>query len=235
MLLSSDRPAIILQSAHDLRLCCYKTTLLSRQRILTTVSIGQGRLLALLVKIDSPAIRQSHCSDIEKAADCKSLLDFALNKMVDYKQDVVAHLGLIQFFTDWLKVCSVISCSGKSGVYPLERERARWSYSVVENQLTLKQESLSHGPRFNNSMPDSPALYYLQASGLHARTADYYHSPNSSTRCSSQNGSFQDYDSRVLYTQACHYLETYYVLHAKVRVLTSNARLPKCGMTDFKV
>ena len=70
-----------------------------------TVSIGQGRLLALIAKIDSPAIRQSHCSDVEKAADCKNLLDFAVNKMVDYKHDVVAHLGLIQFFVDWLKVC----------------------------------------------------------------------------------------------------------------------------------
>ena len=69
------------------------------------VSIGQGRLLALIAKIDSPAIRQSHCSDVEKAADCKNLLDFAVNKMVDYKHDVVAHLGLIQFFVDWLKVC----------------------------------------------------------------------------------------------------------------------------------
>ena len=66
-------------------------------------------------------------------------------------------------------------------------------------------------------MPDSPALYYLQASGLHARTADYYHSPSSTNGCSSQGGSIHaDYDSQVLYTQACHYLKAYYVLHAKV-------------------
>ena len=83
--------------------------------------------------------------------------------------------------------------------------------------MTPEQESRHHGPRFNHTMPDSPALYYLQASGLHARTAGYYHSPNSTNRCSSQDGSYYaDYDSQVLYTQACQYLQTYYGFHAKV-------------------
>ena len=37
----------------------------------------------------------------------------------------------------------------------------------------------------------SPAMYYMQASGLHARTASYYHSPTD-----------ESYDSRVLASQA---------------------------------
>ena len=95
--------------------------------MLTTATIGQGRLLALLAQIDSPAIRQSHCADIEKAADCKNLLDFAVSKMIDYKQDVVAHLGLIQFFEDWLEVRNVILrsllLSRTEHRYPLSRLR----------------------------------------------------------------------------------------------------------------
>lgn len=51
----------------------------------------------------------------------------------------------------------------------------------------------------------SPALYYMQASGLHSRTASYYHSPTDP----------QTFESGVLYSQAARYLQTYYTLHAE--------------------
>ena len=136
-------------------------------------TVAQSRLLALLAKTDDPRIRQSHHEDIEKAYGSKNLLDFAVNRMIEYQLDVLMHLTLIQFFTDWL------------------RESA-WHEQAFSD---LAQRS--------SQLDVSPALYYMQASGLHARTASYYHSPTDS----------QSFDSLALYSQAGGYLEAYYLLH----------------------
>ena len=136
-------------------------------------TIAQSRLLALLAKIDDPRLRQSHHLDIEKAYGSKNLLDFAVNRMINYKGDVLMHLTLIQFFSDWL-------------LESAWHERAFSDEAQRSSQLDV-----------------SPALYYMQASGLHARTASYYHNPTDT----------QSFDSRTLYSQASRYLETYYFLH----------------------
>ena len=65
--------------------------------------IGQSRLLALLAKIDSPESRKSHFEEVEKLYKCKNLLQFAVKEMVDYNGDVIMHLGLMQFFAQWLR------------------------------------------------------------------------------------------------------------------------------------
>ena len=136
-------------------------------------AIAQSRLLALIAKIDDPQIRQSHHLDIEKAYGSKNLLDFAVNRMINYQRDVLMHLTLIQFFADWL-------------LESAWHERAFSDEAQRSSQLDV-----------------SPALYYLQASGLHARTASYYHSPTET----------QSFDLLALYSQAGRYLEAYYFLH----------------------
>ena len=136
-------------------------------------TIAQSRLLALIAKIDDPRIRQSHHLDIEKAYGSKNLLDFAVNRMVSYQRDALMHLTLIQFFADWL-------------LESAWHERAFSDEAQRSSQLDV-----------------SPALYYMQASGLHARTASYYHSPTDT----------QSFDSLALYSQAGRYLEAYYFLH----------------------
>lgn len=136
-------------------------------------TIAQSRLLALLAKIDDPRTRQSHHLDIEKAYGSKNLLDFAVNQMINYRKDVLMHLTLMQFFSDWL-----LESAWHERVFSDEAQRS--------SQLDV-----------------SPALYYMQASGLHARTASYYHSPTDA----------QSFDSQALYSQASRYLEAYYFLH----------------------
>ena len=136
-------------------------------------TIAQSRLLALIAKIDDPRIRQSHHLSIEKAYGSKNLLDFAVNRMVDHERDLMMHLVLIEFFSFWL------------------RESA-WH-----------EQTFSDEARRFSQIDVSPALYYMQASGLHARTASYYHSPTDT----------KSFDSRTLYSQAARYLETYFFLH----------------------
>lgn len=134
---------------------------------------AQSRLLSLMSKIDDPQLRQSHHLDIEKAYAAKNLLDFAVNKMVDYRSDVLMHLNLMQFFTEWL-----------------------WESVRKDRAFRAKtQEPLP--------LDMSPALHYLEASGLHARTASYYHSPTDP----------DSFTSGVLYTQAARYLRAYYIHH----------------------
>lgn len=66
-------------------------------------TVAQGRLLALLPIIDNPRIRHSSCPEIEKQYGVGSLLDFAALTMVDYESDVLMHMTLIHFFTEWLR------------------------------------------------------------------------------------------------------------------------------------
>ena len=134
---------------------------------------AQSRLLSLISKIDDPQLRQSHHLDIEKAYGANSLLDFAVNKMVDYKFDVLMHLNLMQFFSEWL-------------------------WESVWKDRAFKDKTQEPLP-----LDMSPALHYLQASGLHARTVSYYHSPTNP----------DSFDSRVLYSQAARYLQVYYIQH----------------------
>ena len=89
-----------------------------------------------------------------------SLLDFAVNQMVDYKRDVMMHLTLMQFFSEWI--------------------------------LRSKAQNLRSRTTMPSYPDSSPALHYMEASGLHARTVGYYHSPSE----------MDSFESKVLYSQA---------------------------------
>ncbi|KAL8826621.1 MAG: hypothetical protein Q9191_003685 [Dirinaria sp. TL-2023a] len=65
-------------------------------------TIAQGRLLALVAKVDCLSIRISQYPEIEQQYGVDCLLDFAVLVMVDYEADLLMHMTLIQFFSDWL-------------------------------------------------------------------------------------------------------------------------------------
>ncbi|TKA31992.1 hypothetical protein B0A50_01237 [Salinomyces thailandicus] len=73
-----------------------------------TKTIAQARLLELLPKLGAmhwTAVANSHHRDIEAKYDLApeaGLLDFAALKMVDYKDDVLMHRCLIDFFSELL-------------------------------------------------------------------------------------------------------------------------------------
>lgn len=67
-------------------------------------TVAQGRLLALLPIIDNQRIRHSSCPEVEKQYGVQSLTDFAALAMVDYERDVLMHMTLIHFFTQWLRL-----------------------------------------------------------------------------------------------------------------------------------
>ncbi|KAL8732292.1 MAG: hypothetical protein Q9166_002864 [cf. Caloplaca sp. 2 TL-2023] len=68
-------------------------------------TVAQARLLDLLVKIDCDSIRHPQIAEIEHRYGVKDggLLEFAALKMVDYEDDVLMHMTLIDFFAELLK------------------------------------------------------------------------------------------------------------------------------------
>ena len=69
-------------------------------------TISQARLLDILLKIDSIPVRTSQIPEIEQrfGIDNGGLLQFAALRMVDYKDDVLMHMTLIDFYANYLRV-----------------------------------------------------------------------------------------------------------------------------------
>ena len=69
-------------------------------------TISQARLLDILLKIDSIPVRTSQIPEIEQrfGIDNGGLLHFAALCMVDYKDDVLMHMTLIDFYANYLRV-----------------------------------------------------------------------------------------------------------------------------------
>ncbi|KAL8968840.1 MAG: hypothetical protein Q9183_002283, partial [Haloplaca sp. 2 TL-2023] len=63
-----------------------------------------ARLLDLLIKIDCQFIRQSHIAEVENHYGVKEggLLDFAASRMVEFEDDILMHMTLIDFFAELL-------------------------------------------------------------------------------------------------------------------------------------
>lgn len=116
-------------------------------------AVAQARLLDLLLCIDGDGslIRTSQLSDVEQQYGVHTgggLLHFAAMQMVDYRDDVLMHVTLIDFYTKFLS-----------------RKHARLQ--------ALQEISLEdHSP--TSSFP----LNFLQENGLHARTLKYYLDPD---------------------------------------------------------
>lgn len=68
-------------------------------------TLAQARLMEWLPKVgamDWDAISRGHHADVESQYKCESLLEFAVSRMVDTKDDVLMHQCLINFFSDIL-------------------------------------------------------------------------------------------------------------------------------------
>lgn len=67
-------------------------------------TVSQARLLDMLLKIDSAPLRTSQISEVERRFRVKDggLLHFAAIHMVDYRDDVLMHMTLIQFYAKFL-------------------------------------------------------------------------------------------------------------------------------------
>ena len=68
-------------------------------------TLSQARLLEMLLIIDSGPVRTSQIPDIEERFGVKNggLLQFAAIHMVDYEDDVLMHITLIDFYANYLK------------------------------------------------------------------------------------------------------------------------------------
>lgn len=68
-------------------------------------TVSQARLLGMLLKIDSDPVRTSQIPEIEQRFGVKNggLLQFAAIHMVDYRDDVLMHMTLINFYAAYLR------------------------------------------------------------------------------------------------------------------------------------
>lgn len=127
-------------------------------------TVAQARLLDIILDIDSEPVRTSHSRDIEERYGVSDggLLHYAAIHMVDYREDVLMHVTLLEFYAKYL--------------------------SKKESKLT---DSRGY------------PLDFLQSSGLHKRTMDYFLDPES-----------QDpLDLALLYGPSAHYLAVYCSTH----------------------
>lgn len=71
-------------------------------------TVAQARLLDLLVKIDCELVRSSQIPEIETRYGVKrgGIMEFAAAHMVDFKDDIIMHTTLIDFFAELLRTGS---------------------------------------------------------------------------------------------------------------------------------
>ena len=131
-------------------------------------TIAQARLLDLILQIDCEALRTSQFPDIEEQCGVKNggLLDFAALYMVDYKDDVLMHMTLIDFYTKSLSSKyhsrSIIDCSPNS---------SKALDFLVEKGLHAR--SMSYYLEPNNKSLDSTWLYNSSANYLSTYCSNY--------------------------------------------------------------
>ena len=73
-------------------------------------TVAQARLLDMVLKIDSEPVRTSQIPEIEQNFGVQDggLLHFAAIKMVDYKDDVLMHMTLLDFLAEYLSSAHTI-------------------------------------------------------------------------------------------------------------------------------
>ena len=132
-------------------LCSLSTASQNGQLSKRDKTVAQARLLELLVKIaDIEPVGSSQIREVEQAYGVKDggLLEFAATRMVDYRDDVLMHMTLIDFYADYL---------GRSNV-----------------SMSL---SYGASPASSGSIRSTNALDFLVKSGLHSRTMSFYLNP----------------------------------------------------------
>ena len=112
-------------------------------------TVAQARLLDMILRIDGDAVRQSQIPEIENQYGVKEggLLHFAAIHMVDYQNDVLMHVNLLDFYAMYL--------SGKQKMLPQRSEQ-------ITNPST---------------QPSTFPLDFLRQYGIHQRALAYYLNP----------------------------------------------------------
>ena len=108
-------------------------------------TVAQARMLDLLLRIDSEPVRTSQLREVEEQYGVEhrgGLLHFVAIQMVDYRDDVLMHMTLMDFYAKYL--------------------------STEHNALSSTELDET----------SSYALKFLQDSGIHKRTMDYYLNPD---------------------------------------------------------
>ncbi|KAL8853683.1 MAG: hypothetical protein Q9221_001494 [Calogaya cf. arnoldii] len=87
------------------RICTLENAGESGQLSKRDKTVAQARLLDLLVKIDCKSIRRPQIAEVESRYRVKEggIMEFAALKMVDYEDDVLMHMTLIDFLAELLK------------------------------------------------------------------------------------------------------------------------------------
>ena len=113
-------------------------------------TVAQARLLDMILRIDGDAVRQSQVPEIEKQYGVNEggLLEFAAIHMVDYHNDVLMHLNLLDFYAMYL--------SGKQKI------------------LSQRSEQITNP----STQPSTFPLDFLRQHHVHQRSLAYYLNPD---------------------------------------------------------
>ena len=134
------------------RMCSQNQPHGDTRRTQKQITIAQGRLLELLSNtFYAPQIWESQLREVEQKYNISArggLLEFAMTEMVDYENDLLMHIVLIEFYTKLFR-------SGAD--------------SDISDPLKARREV---------SQDSSLALNAMIQTGLHQRTLSYYLSPN---------------------------------------------------------
>ena len=131
-------------------------------------TVAQARLLDLILQIDCEDLRASQFPDVEEQYAVKNggLLNFATLHMVDYKDDVLMHMTLIDFYTKFLSSTfsskSIADCSPNS---------SKALDFLVEKGLHSR--SMSYYLKPGNTSLESTWLYNSSASYLSMYCSNY--------------------------------------------------------------
>ena len=108
-------------------------------------TISQARLMDLLLKIDSSPLRTSQIREIEEnfGVDNGGLLHFAAIHMVDYRDDVLMHMTLINFYSNFLRTGNAFALEFLQSTGLHERTMAYYLESEKQESLDLTYLYLS--------------------------------------------------------------------------------------------
>ena len=131
-------------------ICSLTTAGQDGQRSKREKTVAQARLLDMILRIDGDAVRQSQIPEIEKQYGVNEggLLEFAAIHMVDYHNDVLMHLNLLDFYAMYL--------SGKQKI------------------LSQRSEQITNP----STQPSTFPLDFLRQHHVHQRSLAYYLNPD---------------------------------------------------------
>ena len=153
-------------------LCSLKTVGQEGQLSKRDKTSAQARLLDLLLEIDSEPCRRSQFPDIERSYGVTDggLLKFAAIHMIDYTDDIIMHLTLMNFFAEFLRSPSPMSDSSEALNFLLENglHARAISYYIEPSKHDHLDLSFLYGPsaRYVSAYASNCGAHLLSHSSL---------------------------------------------------------------------